>query len=101
MWIVNKMENPIHAMFARRPANRSLFSSSYANTMAPTKTSRKQASTSVMKPKKKISAASVVGAPAQHNQSSRKGKKAWRKNVDIEDLVEKLEGLREEERTLG
>ena len=54
-----------------------------------------------MKPKKKISAASVVGAPAQHNQSSRKGKKAWRKNVDIEDLVEKLEGLREEERTLG
>ena len=69
--------------------------------MAPTKTSRKQSSTSVMKPKKKLSAASVVGAPAQHNQSSRKGKKAWRKNVDIEDLVEKLEGLREEERTFG
>ncbi|KAI0252804.1 hypothetical protein BJV78DRAFT_1305050 [Lactifluus subvellereus] len=48
-----------------------------------------------------MSAASIVGAPAQHNQSSRKGKKAWRKNVDIEDLEEKLEGLREEERTFG
>ncbi|KAI9513523.1 tumor suppressor protein Gltscr2 [Russula earlei] len=54
-----------------------------------------------MKPKKKPSAVSIVGAPAQHNQSSRKGKKAWRKNVDIEDLEEKLEGLREEERTFG
>lgn len=61
----------------------------------------KRASTSVLKPKKKSTAASTVGAPAQHNQSSRKGKKAWRKNVDIEDLEEKLESLREEERTLG
>jgi nucleolar protein 53 len=69
--------------------------------MAPTKTNRKQASTAVIKPKKKLSATSIVGAPAQHNQSSRKGKKAWRKNVDIEDLEEKIEGLREEERTLG
>jgi hypothetical protein len=51
--------------------------------------------------KKKSSASSAVGAPAQHNQSSRKGKKAWRKNVDIEDVEEKLEGLREEERTFG
>jgi nucleolar protein 53 len=55
----------------------------------------------IIKSKKKLSAASVVGAPAQHSQSSRKGKKAWRKNVDIEDLEEKLEGLREEERTFG
>ena len=61
----------------------------------------KRASTSVLKSKKKSTAASTVGAPAQHNQSSRKGKKAWRKNVDIEDLEEKLESLREEERTLG
>ena len=61
----------------------------------------KRASTSVLKSKKKSTAASAVGAPAQHNQSSRKGKKAWRKNVDIEDLEEKLESLREEERTLG
>jgi len=51
--------------------------------------------------KKKFSTASIVGAPAQHNQGSRKGKRAWRKNVDIEDLEEKLEGLREEERTFG
>jgi hypothetical protein len=70
-------------------------------TMAPTKSNRKQASTSIINSKKKLSAASVVGAPAQHNQSSRKGKKAWRKNVDIEDFEEKLEGLREEERTFG
>jgi hypothetical protein len=65
--------------------------------MAPTKSN----SASVVKPKKKLLTASIVGAPAQHNQSSRKGKKAWRKNVDIEDLEEKLEGLREEERTFG
>ena len=69
--------------------------------MAPTKSNSKRASTSAVKPKNKLSAASVVGAPAQHNQSSRKGKKAWRKNVDIEDLEEKLEGIREEERTFG
>jgi nucleolar protein 53 len=50
---------------------------------------------------KKSTASSTVGAPAQHSQSSRKGKKAWRKNVDIEDLEDKLEALREEERTLG
>ncbi|KAF8273558.1 tumor suppressor protein Gltscr2 [Lactarius quietus] len=61
----------------------------------------KRASTSALRLKKKSTAASTVGAPAQHNQSSRKGKKAWRKNVDIEDLEEKLESLREEERTLG
>ncbi|KAI0041261.1 P60-like protein [Auriscalpium vulgare] len=47
------------------------------------------------------SATSTVGAPAQHNQSSRKGKKAWRKNVDIEDVEDKLEGIRAEERTFG
>jgi len=69
--------------------------------MAPTKSTSKHASASAVKPKNKLSAASTVGAPAQHNQSSRKGKKAWRKNVDIEDLEEKLEGLREEERTFG
>ncbi|KAH8990727.1 tumor suppressor protein Gltscr2 [Lactarius akahatsu] len=61
----------------------------------------KRVSTSVLRLKKKSTAASTVGAPAQHNQSSRKGKKAWRKNVDIEDLEETLEALRDEERTLG
>ncbi|KAH9990233.1 ribosome biogenesis protein Nop53/GLTSCR2 [Russula compacta] len=66
--------------------------------MALTKSSSRRTSTSATK---KLSAASIVGAPAQHNQSSRKGKKAWRKNVDIEDLEARLEGLREEERTFG
>jgi nucleolar protein 53 len=73
----------------------------HSHIMAPAKSNRKYASASAVKPKKKSSAASVVGAPAQHNQSSRKGKKAWRKNVDIEDLEDKLEGLRDEERTFG
>lgn len=45
--------------------------------------------------------ASSLGAPSQHNQTSRKGKKAWRKNVDIEDVEQGLEGLRGEERVYG
>ena len=43
----------------------------------------------------------VIGAPSQQSQPSRKGKRAWRKNVDIGEVEEKLEGLREEERILG
>ena len=78
-----------------------IVSHTHPSVMAPTKSNSKHASASIVKPKKKLSAASIVGAPAQHNQSSRKGKKAWRKNVDIEDFEEKLEGLREEERTFG
>ncbi|KAF7512972.1 hypothetical protein GJ744_011238 [Endocarpon pusillum] len=35
-------------------------------------------------------------APQQHRQTSRKGKKAWRKNVDISDVQEGLEQLRDE-----
>jgi nucleolar protein 53 len=42
-----------------------------------------------------------IGAPAQLGQSSRKGKKAWRKNVDIRDVESTLESLREEERITG
>lgn len=42
-----------------------------------------------------------VGAPSQAGQSSRKGKKAWRKNVDIEDIERGLEEAREEERVTG
>ncbi|KAJ3498716.1 hypothetical protein NLJ89_g10182 [Agrocybe chaxingu] len=45
--------------------------------------------------------ASGVGAPSQHNQSSRKGKRAWRKNVNIEDVEEVLEEMRVEERVTG
>jgi nucleolar protein 53 len=42
-----------------------------------------------------------VGAPSQHNQGSRKGKRAWRKNVDIGDVEEGLEELRSQERVTG
>jgi nucleolar protein 53 len=35
-------------------------------------------------------------APAQHKQPSRKGKKAWRKNVDVTQVQDGLEALREE-----
>lgn len=51
--------------------------------------------------KKAKTPASTIGAPAQHNQSSRKGKKAWRKNVDIEDVEDRLEDIRGEERLFG
>ncbi|KAF9461790.1 ribosome biogenesis protein Nop53/GLTSCR2 [Collybia nuda] len=44
---------------------------------------------------------SATGAPSQHNQASRKGKRSWRKNVDIEDVEEGLEGMRAEERITG
>ena len=36
------------------------------------------------------------GAPRQHKQSSRKSKRAWRKNVDIEEVEAGLETLRED-----
>ncbi|TXT04855.1 hypothetical protein VHUM_03938 [Vanrija humicola] len=41
------------------------------------------------------------GAPAQLSQSSRKGKKAWRKNVDLRAEEEALEQARAEERVTG
>lgn len=42
-----------------------------------------------------------IGAPSQKTQPTRKGKKAWRKNVDITDIEAGIEGLREEERVTG
>ncbi|KAL8689142.1 MAG: hypothetical protein Q9218_005114 [Villophora microphyllina] len=39
---------------------------------------------------------SAVGAPQQHSQPSRKGKKAWRKNVDVSEVQQGLENAREE-----
>lgn len=48
-----------------------------------------------------MSKKSAVGAPSQYNQSSRKGKRAWRKNVDIGDVEQTLEELRAEERVVG
>jgi len=44
---------------------------------------------------------SVVGAPSQLSQDTRKGKKAWRKNIDIDHVEEGLETIRSEERVLG
>ena len=42
-----------------------------------------------------------VGTPSQYTQSSRKGKKAWRKNVDIREVESGLEEIRAEERETG
>lgn len=36
------------------------------------------------------------GPPQQHKQPSRKGKKAWRKNVDVTDIDVGLEEVRDE-----
>ena len=38
-----------------------------------------------------------VGTPSQYAQSSRKGKKAWRKNIDIREVESGLEEIRAEE----
>lgn len=35
-------------------------------------------------------------APQQHKQPSRKGKKAWRKNVDVSEVTEGLDALNKE-----
>ncbi|KAK5162671.1 hypothetical protein LTR04_003122 [Oleoguttula sp. CCFEE 6159] len=40
--------------------------------------------------------AEVTQAPATYKQPSRKGKKAWRKNVDISEVQEGLENVRDE-----
>ncbi|KIK91165.1 hypothetical protein PAXRUDRAFT_643726 [Paxillus rubicundulus Ve08.2h10] len=47
------------------------------------------------------SARSALGAPSQLSQSSRKGKRAWRKNIDIHVVEDGLESLRVEERVIG
>lgn len=44
---------------------------------------------------------SVVGAPSQLSQNTRKNKKAWRKHIDIDNVEEGLETIRSEERVLG
>ena len=40
--------------------------------------------------------AALTGAPQQYKQSSRKGKRAWRKNVDVSAIEAGLENVREE-----
>ncbi|CDR44242.1 CYFA0S14e01222g1_1 [Cyberlindnera fabianii] len=42
-----------------------------------------------------------VNRPSQKKQSSRKGKRAWRKNIDLDDIEVGLEERREQIRTLG
>ena len=42
-----------------------------------------------------------IGQPSQRKQPSRKGRKAWRKNVDITEVQDGLETLREEIRQGG
>lgn len=41
-------------------------------------------------------AATAPAAPQQYKQTSRKGKKAWRKNVDVTEVQEGLEEMRDE-----
>lgn len=42
-----------------------------------------------------------MGRPAQPAQKSRKGKKSWRKNIDLDDIEQDLEANREKEIVLG
>lgn len=43
----------------------------------------------------------TVKRPAQYKQSSRKGKKAWRKNIDLTDIEQSIETKKEHEITHG
>ena len=43
----------------------------------------------------------LIGAPSQLTQSSRKSKRAWRKNIDLQQVEDGLEELRVEERVVG
>lgn len=38
----------------------------------------------------------ATAAPAQYKQSSRKGKKAWRKNVDVTQISSGLDEVRDQ-----
>ncbi|KAI5984074.1 P60-like protein [Pisolithus albus] len=44
---------------------------------------------------------SALGAPSQLTQASRKGKRAWRKNIDMQGVEDAMESLRAEERVVG
>ncbi|KAI6100910.1 P60-like protein [Pisolithus croceorrhizus] len=46
-------------------------------------------------------ARSALGAPSQLAQASRKGKRAWRKNIDMQGVEDAMESLRAEERVIG
>ncbi|KAF7798138.1 hypothetical protein EIP86_009353 [Pleurotus ostreatoroseus] len=63
--------------------------------------STKAAAKAAEEQKDKKPSTSKVGAPSQRSQSSRKGKRAWRKNIDIDEVEEGLETIRTEERVTG
>jgi nucleolar protein 53 len=44
---------------------------------------------------------SLVGAPAQYKQPTRKGKKSWRKNIDVQPEEHAMEEARVQERDGG
>ena len=69
--------------------------------MTATSTSKKAQTSTTASGDTKRKVRSSIGAPSQRNQASRKGKKAWRKNVDIDVVEEGLEEIREEERVVG
>ncbi len=75
----------------------------FAFIMAPTVAKAKTAAPSTVSTKKKpaSSLSAKLGTPAQHSQPSRKGKRAWRKNIDIGEVEEGLEEIRQEERVVG
>ncbi|ORY26491.1 ribosome biogenesis protein Nop53/GLTSCR2 [Naematelia encephala] len=66
----------------------------------PSSSTTTTSKTSAPKPYNRPLPASI-GAPSQIGQSSRKGKKAWRKNIDITREEAALELGREEERATG
>ncbi|KAJ9104245.1 hypothetical protein QFC19_004062 [Naganishia cerealis] len=66
-----------------------------------TTTAKSKASAAKGKAKAPVASSSAIGAPAQYNQTNRKGKKAWRKNIDIQPEEQALEKVREIEKVLG
>ncbi|EEB95305.1 hypothetical protein MPER_05742, partial [Moniliophthora perniciosa FA553] len=66
----------------------------------PNADSHRVGNTSIAKSKQKVTK-SAIGAPSQRSQPSRKGKRTWRKNVDLDDVEEGLEEIRTQERVLG
>lgn len=52
-------------------------------------------------PSVKRTVSDAAGRPAQYQQLSRKGKKAWRKNIDLQNVEAAMEDAREQERVTG
>jgi nucleolar protein 53 len=76
-----------------KPSRKETAKKPYDRNLPSSYTSLKAASTS--------GSTKDLGAPSTHGQKTRKGKKAWRKNIDVRDEEEALEQAREEERVTG